>query len=245
MIAKLVEYVFEEMRELGIKEENLSDEELGELIQRIHLLKSENKYQSDLFHEDTRNIEIYLTEDTLHDYASLLHEILHLFSASKIYIHPDKSPKIKVGYSIGEKLEGFNEAVTEKLVNEILLKHRKELSKLLKISQREVDAYVRKNRIYDRLRNALSLIVARVAEEKGMTSDSLWKKVKRAYFTGKLFFLRDFQQFYGEDFLWFLIRIDELMKRGELKEEDLPHIVSSKEHFQEFIERVKEKENRK
>ncbi len=244
VISHLVAFVIEEMRHLGLEERELSEHDLGELIQRIHFLKSRNKCQSGFFHGDTRNIEIYLTGNKLHDYASLLHEMLHLFSSSEVYLHPDKSPKIKVGYSIGEKLEAFNEAVTEKLTNEILLKHKKELSSLLHISQKEIDSYVEKNRTYESLRHALSLIVARVSKETGMDIDSFWEKVKRAYFNGKLFFLRDFQKFYGEDFLWFLIRLNELIKKGELHEEDIPHIVSSREHFRDYVEKLKRKENR-
>ncbi len=244
VILQLSNFITEEIRELGIEEKGFSEYNLSDLIQRIHLLESENKYQADLFLENTRNIEVYLTGNKLHDYASLLHEMLHLFSSSKVYIHPEKSPKVKVGYSIGEKMESFNEAVTEKLANELLLKHKKEISNLLHVQQREVESYVKKNRAYDRLRDALSLIIARASKEIGLDIDLLWEKVKRAYFTGNFFFLREFQRFYGEEFLWFLIRLDELIEKGELDEEEIPRIVSSKEHFREYIKRVRRKENR-
>ena len=224
-----------EMQSLGIDAPLLSGEEREELIERIHFLKSKETFRADIFNDKTKTIELYLSGDKLHDYASILHEMLHLFSATKIFIQEGKSPKIKVGYSIEEKMDSFNEAVTEKMTNEILLKSREELSNKFNLPLEEIDEYVAQSRTYEELRKSLSLIIESISRETGMDVGEFWNQIKRSYFTGKLFFLRKLQKAYGDRFLWFLIHLDELLKEGSLEEKDIPRIVSSKETFQEFI----------
>jgi len=213
-ILKLIEsintYISEELKELGIEKTIIIDHS------QIHLLP--HKIFKEKFPE-ANTIAIYLKIDNqifldfqcdkIYLFDALLHEAIHLNSHQKILLNKDINhiDVYRSGYRIKnlnknhEHYLEFNEAVTEKIKNDIIKKHFAQIIKDNGISLQEERHYLNNYTNYEEFISVLNNIIKEVSKNKNENAQEIWFKIKRGYFTGEMMHLRTIKKHYDEDLL--------------------------------------------
>lgn len=157
----------------------------------------------------------FIEKNDLYDfYTAILHEMIHGLSFSSIIVQGDTRhiDKYRSGYKSmnpinahkkGEKhnhFNGLNEAVTQKLTIELIIKHKDLINKELNLS----DEMFEKSKLFVAYRKEITIldsIIEQVALFHNINESELWTKLKKGLFNGEMMFLRDFEKAMGSGFL--------------------------------------------
>jgi hypothetical protein len=152
------------------------------------------------------NTESMTEKGRLHLYRVLLHELTHYYSYKADFAIGEKEKIIhyRLGYDLynvfddmtHEHFRGFNEAITEKISQEILQTNLVYLKDEFKVTNDEISKS-RFRGIYDDYIDLLNMIINKMAEELKVSVDSIWKNFKKGYFSGDMMQLRDIEKVFG------------------------------------------------
>jgi len=183
-------------------------------------------------------------------YHTNIHEMIHQASYHKYSLEniheatPEKhiqeltdlEPDIyRMGYAIyGKKPEDHNhfyyldEAVVEKLSNEMMHEHQWVLYKLAGIHDYAISSATngwvdRKKQIeykpgYEKIVNILDLVIKKIAQKKNEPIEDVWRRFKKGLFTGELMHLRDIEKTFGKGSLRFIEQLFTLIQKSNKKE---------------------------
>lgn len=219
-IEKIGKYLNEELASLGLEEVHLDPK-------RIHILSVEAFRKKFPRKKDTVN-GVYLdSEDGVHVknygsrmqvYKSLLHEVVHQISFRSVYANPETRMAyvIRTGYANAQPTEdehehfrGLNEAVVDRITQDILVGHKDELIKDFNITAEEQSEEVSYYRSYMEL---LATVMKKIAQEKNESEETVWARFKRGEFTGEMMHLRDVEDVFGRGSLRVLSALDSSTK---------------------------------
>lgn len=168
-----------------------------------------------LMHKIISKFEPIITGDELKDLQVpiLTHESIHNKSYHSHRISKEKDGSLgvsayRLGYHImSDKPEdiwfaGFNEAVTDKTMLDIMNKDKKEGEEKM----------VSKSRYKFNL-DLVDKIVEKIAIAKGETKDDVWKRFKVGQFTGNMMHLRDIEKVFGKDSLRVLAAMPAVLQK--------------------------------
>ncbi len=137
--------------------------------------------------------------------ATITHEFIHSISHNKYLLKKNKDgqriDRRRTGYKTIRDwehtlFEGFDEAIVDKMSNEIVLKQYKVFEKnnvrnnLYKSLTRSVGGYPIQIKIIEK-------IIKKIAEVKNEAEEEVWKRFKIGEFTGNMMHLRDVEKAYG------------------------------------------------
>lgn len=205
LIKKIEEYLNAELASFGLPPMEIEPD-------RIHLFdeeEMEKRYQTtDLngqYSPLEDSIAIKDKGQRLQLYKSTLHESVHR-AAYKTFSANQELKVIDVvrgGYTAGnpsdesghEHFRGFDEAVVDGIVSEILEDHKQELIHTLNITEEERAQPVRYYREY---MDILGIIMKKIAAAKNEKVEAVWENFKRGEFTGEMMHLRDVEEVFGK-----------------------------------------------
>lgn len=142
----------------------------------------------------------------LKEFAVLLHEALHESGFIKYDIRRDGVNPYRVGYKIvneAEKLQGFNEGVTELLTMRLLDLHKDEIKERFGIDLNTEEDNKDKNSVWNYINRRDAAVLAANVYEGDF--DTLW----RGYFTGNMMHLRKIEEKWGKGALRILSLLDD------------------------------------
>jgi len=244
IIKHINQYLNEEFKELGIKEK------IKILPEQIHLLPTDiyNRLSSVFSKEKLRaffyspNQGAYIDKDDaksrLDLYKTMFHESVHMASFLKFRIKKQegKVNQYRVGYSTWLEehghFTGLNEMVVDKLIPEMLRKHKKELLKEFEITPEESEQIT-----YYYPSDILDTIISKLAEKDDEKEEEIWKRFKKGLFTGEMMHLREIERILGKGSLRMLAALESGTKKDLEKGEDYRKIL---EYFQTDDEKERE-----
>ncbi len=150
-------------------------------------------------------------------FTAMLHEGIHMMSHEKYWLDKKnkKMSNYRVGYGVTKhsgggigtpRLVGLDEAVAEKISQEITEKHKNELMSLFHISSQE--AWEKQLDIaYDLEVRLLEFLLLRISIKNDEPVESVWSRFKKAEFTGELMHLRDVDKAFGKGSLKVLAKM--------------------------------------
>lgn len=204
-------YLQQEFEELGIKEKPEILPEQIHLFSHKDFVKKFPWAEAESFHESQTTKAAYFDKEAapnrLHFYKAILHDIIHIISFHKYLVDVEKKEysSYRTGYTIrgvrkedqkdDEHLRWFNEAVVDKITQDILVKHRDELYRELNITPEEEKETVG---VYYPRMDALNAIIDEIAKRKGEGRPTVWQKIKRGQFSGEMMHLRDIEKYLGK-----------------------------------------------
>lgn len=191
----------------------------------------------------TRKDAVFINKDNFIDgrlnfYKNILHEIIHYYSFNSL-IAIDSTKDIK-NYRSGfvshnpedtsrhEHLRGFNEAVVEKVLQDILRKNRDFLIKELNITNKEIKSRENAVSYYTKESDLLNIIIDELAKFKNKNPDEIWKDIKKGLFTGNMMFLRDIEKVFGPGSLRVLAVMD---SKGSNKNDSEERLFNNLDEF--------------
>lgn len=248
VIKYINKYLNEEFKELGIKEKvGIKPEQIHLLptdtYNRLHTISSKEKLRA-FFYGPNQAVYIdkHDAKTRLDLYKTIFHEAVHAVSFSKFGIKKEKERpfQYRSGYDTmvegskeHEHFCGLNEMVVDKVVPEILAKHKKELTKELKITSEE-----EKQGIHYYPSYILDTIIEKIAEKKGEDKEATWKRFKKGLFTGEMMHLREVERTFGKGSLRMLAALESGTKKDLEEGEDYRKIL---EYFKTDDEKEREK----
>ncbi|MFA6274364.1 MAG: hypothetical protein WC662_04350 [Candidatus Paceibacterota bacterium] len=158
--------------------------------------------------------------------ATIIHEFIHSTSHNKYLLKKNRDGQRiscrRTGYKTKRDWEhtlfdGFDEAIVDKLSNEIVLKQYKVFEKnnvrnnLYKSLTRFLGGYPIQIKIIEK-------IIKKIAEVKNEAEEEVWKRFKIGEFTGNMMHLRDVENAYGPGSLRILAQMPG--KNGDKEELD-------------------------
>ena len=241
----------EEIKKLGIEPRNPIENDrvhfLNKKIAESLMIDSDGAYS-------LRKDAVFIVKDNFENgrlglYTNVLHEIVHYYSIrSFIAIETKNNNSInpyRSGYDVKNLKEdyhthfrGFNEAVVEKIVQEILQKNNKKLTKEFKINEAE-----RKNKnnsifyYYGEI-EILNTIIEKIAEFSKKNKENVWGQIKKGLFNGEMMYLREVEKVFGPGSLRVLAA---MTSEGSIKDIDEDEILNNLNEF--FKETSQEKRN--
>lgn len=236
MIEKINEYLKEEFAELDISEKPLI------LPEQIHLLPHqvyEEKFSEHPYGAVTSSINQVAYFDKskfsrINLYRTILHEAIHLVSFHKYWAFVDMKSvsSYHSGYDIQKPNEkshghfrGLTEAVDDKMVLDILERHRSELMTELNIDEQEArDSLRYYDHFYGKEIDVLNLIVERISTKTKEDKKIIWRRFKRGLITGEMMFLREIEKIFGHGSLRVLAAMGSAEK------------IDSKENHKKYME---------
>jgi hypothetical protein len=155
---------------------------------------------------------IYVYDDTFEGWdeldicSTIIHETIHALSHQKYFasLKEQSLKQYRVGYGIEHPkdkhshFDGFVEAITTKLENELYHKHEEELVSELKLEPKGIPKVLD---IYDYYVETIGVIIGKVAEIKNENPEKVWERFKRGLFTGEMMHLRDIERAFGNESL--------------------------------------------
>ena len=171
-------------------------------VSRIVRLNDFEKIK-DEFHKLIHLAPISYLSSKNKDVMVFLHELIHASSISGFFVKTDREIKnYKSGYQSfdPDNLQGFNyftginEAVTQKITNEI---YNENINKLFKnINPREIDQ-ISKISPYKGYISVLDSIIKSIAEFEYKKEEDVWLDFKKNYFTGEMMHFRKIEKVFG------------------------------------------------
>ena len=147
-------------------------------------------------------------------YKTILHEAVHMASFQSHHIDKEeaRATPYRVGYTAyntrddHEHFRALNEAVADKTVVDLLVKHREDFIKELNVTQEEI----KKSRAsYYRFEmDVLNVILEKIASEKKEDVSAVWQRFKKGQFTGDMLHLKDIEHIFGKGALRVLSAMD-------------------------------------
>jgi len=209
-IEKINSYLDKEFEELKLKEKaSISPNQ-------IHLFPEETfskNFPESKFMAFNQLNGIYLNKSRCDKpqllFKVMLHEALHTLSFCKYHFDSTEENKIVKEYRSGyrtinpkenyhEHFRGLNEAVIDKMVREIINKHREELAEELNIMfKEEEESYL----YYSDYIKILDVIIQKIADRKHEDKEAIWRRFKKGLFTGEMMHLRDLEKSSGKQSL--------------------------------------------
>lgn len=210
IILALNEYIQEEIRALGLEEVEAVAPSQIHLFSRDTYKEHFPNLDVSAFHEAfnrTINVDADDVEKSgkLQFIRDLLHEMVHIVSKTKYYLSENDIKVTRSGYRNVNPTEGhehflaLNEAVVEKIVIDILERHRLDLVHNFDVS---LEDYAKEGKYfsnYNEYIKVLEDIVNEISEKKGENTDDVWKRFKLGIFTGEMMHLRDINKIYGSN----------------------------------------------
>ena len=244
-------YLQKEIKELDIEPKSSID------ISRIHFVNKEIAQKSDIhgfgvFYSDRDSISInkdVFFGERLLLYRIILHEMIHYYSFNSIIFTGSTNDidDYRCGYSVYSKNEtfrhghfyGFNEAVTEKIVKDILRNNIQELKNKFNISEKEFKEENKLRSLYKNEINILDLIIDNMAKFYKKDPKEIWNNFKKGFFNGDMMHLRDIEETFGPGSLRVLAA---MTSKGGMKNIQKENIFSNLVKF--FKEKNQEKRNK-
>ncbi len=201
-IKRIIEIIQEEQANLGVSVSSLKES-------CFHIFQSDNHRNSGKYDLETNTIWIAGNSSTIIKKIAI-HEGIHAASYKDGEIHLGSRSQVlhftpqRVGYRGGssrEMLRGFNEMVTEKMTQELVATHEKDLN----MNHAEIVAFNKKS--YPKHLAILDIIIGNFTTT-GSTPSDIWTKMKRGLFTEQIFFLREIEKKYGKGSLRVLASMD-------------------------------------
>lgn len=206
IIEKVNEHLNEELQDMGIKKEfSLSSNKIhflpGDVYKKQFSGKTEAGFTNVIDNEIFVDLSQAINNKKL--YSIILHESIHLVSAERYAAEKNKMQisvwlgksgyeNIKDPIGLHEHLRGFNEVVVTKVSQGIFKKHKKELTKELRLSKKEKKAGAHGYRT-----EILDLIISEIARENNEKEKDVWNRFKKGLFTGEMMHLRDIERTFG------------------------------------------------
>lgn len=201
-------------------------------LNQIHFLKNKEifrhgqKTDFGFFEDDTGNLFIDNTVNKNIKFKTILHELVHHASAMKSLIDIDLikdeifSPeKNRIGYELvgSNKLSSFNEAITEKITDEIWGNNN--IKEITNDENESDNSYFFEKEI-------LEILIKKISEKTKQPYKDIWETILKNYFNGGMMNLRIFEKVYGKDFLKILANPEKIFHSYDLTEQDLKEIFS-------------------
>lgn len=108
-----------------------------------------------------------------------------------------------------EHLRGFNEAVVEKTVQELIKKNRKDIIRSLNFNVAQILGF---SRHYEKEMELVDFMVDKIAEKKGEGKEDVWGRFKKGLFTGEMMHLRDIERTFGKGALRMIASIQSVFQ---------------------------------
>lgn len=232
MIEQANSMIGEEMKRLGAEQEEVVGPD------KIHLLRHEdfrkldpataakaysNPYSNHVY-MDVEEGFAYTRSPRIAILGTFTHELIHSYSHKKY--HVDRTKQRLGNYRTGYVARNFakdenpeffffNEAVTEAMTRELLLKNKDRLDETFGFSDEEWNAW---SSPFETERQILDRIVEGVASHKGEEPSVAWNRMKRGAFTGNMMHLRDVERAFGKGTLRVVAFMGGGIKTGGLRE---------------------------
>lgn len=182
---------------------------------RVHLINQEIADSLDMKSigdYDSEEESIHINKDRLKKrrigmYKAILHETLHYYSFDSVIavgpqtdINPHRSgyrvKNLESGNTSHQHLHGFNEAVVEKMTQEILRENEEYLRKEFNPSEGELKKEHRYGAFDDEI-EILDLVISKMALSLKEEPKEIWQKFKKGLFSGEMMHLRDIEKIFG------------------------------------------------
>lgn len=180
------------------------------------------------FHSDLSGA-IYLNKSKtfgrLGLYKTMFHEAGHEFSYHKynVDVNDRKIAEDRSGYSVRnlkeinhEHLRGLNEAILDKIVQDILNKNMEDFSKTINIQELEDP----RAHYYDAFIEVVETVINKIAQDKKENPDEVWQRFKKGFFDGSMMHLRDIEKVYGKGALRIFAFLGEFKEGPDISEEE-------------------------
>jgi len=234
LIQVVNDLVRKEISEIGIITEEYASED------RIHLINQEKakslKMDSDGRYHLTGHF-ILINEDNLEGkkfkaFKVLLHEIIHYYSLHSLAFLKEENNLVIKEYRTGyvshnpkedehEHFRGFNEAVTEKIMEEIIKKNKQYIIDEFNLEKTNFAHRENFDLGYKDEIKILDFIIQKLAEKQNKSPEEIWTKIKRGMFTGEMMHLRDIEKIFGPGSLRFLSAMSSYGSTNEINTEKI------------------------
>src|SRR3989344_4704423 len=226
MIEAINSIIQAELASLGIREYKPIPQE------KIHILPGE------IFKENFPDFEgrafflstsdaVYVDRDKIDTkaraFSGLLHELIHRASTTKFYVKEDGGGvhDARVGYRIRSpwkessrenRLQGFNELMTDYTVYKILFKNQQMLESTIGITKEEIQGAIYTYMNYEPI---LESIIKKISEDKAISSQEVFDDLERGQFESNILVLKDIEKSFGKGSLGILSLLETLKKRED------------------------------
>lgn len=172
----------------------------------------------DILHQIIHFEPILYLSDREHDAKTIIHELTHAKSSRGFFVNSSNEiAPYKSGYSTnkikGKELvkndyyfNGFNEAVTEKIARELLLKNKDKI--MNKDEGRNLEENLSKHGSYSGYITVLDKIIDMLAQFEYKNKEEIWSRFKKNYFTGEMMHFRKIEEVFGVGSLRILAAMD-------------------------------------
>jgi hypothetical protein len=196
-------YINEELKSIDV-------EQLSTITpDQVHILSEaafNSRYPGDILGaKEWLSNAIYIRErigDRASLYKTILHEMVHRRAYQAFRANTDRRTirPHRTGYMMQDHnldlthLRGFNEAVTDKIVQEILEKNKGGLRDLLQPRDWKDPGF----HYQDEYIRVLNNIIRKVSQHNKKEDEEIWLSIKRGHFTGEMMHLRRVEETFGQ-----------------------------------------------
>lgn len=235
-----------EKSEFDIEVINLWENKINEYIKRLNIEKK--FYISDdqirfiddrgffadgnfFGYMDGQDGTIYIdsTREKILIYKTILHEMIHLSSYRAAHIEKEKNIingeddivilETRTGYDLGgNKMNSFNESITEIITNEILVQN-KDFFESKNIDLKPLETF--KAESYAAEIQVFNTILTNLAKYFEKEYEEVFQEIKQGYFAGQMMHLRKVEKVYGKNFLIFLAQPEFIFENSDLSFEEI------------------------
>lgn len=202
-------YIQAEIKQLGLEPRSPIPYERVHIINK-EIAKSIGLTSDGGYHSTRDSVDIVkdnFKKGRIFFYETLLHEILHYYSYSAL-IAIDSTKKIepyRSGYKVKnpdsiddhEHFRGFNEAVIEKVLRDILIKNQQDLLNNFNITKDEIKKKQESIPYYFRESSVLDIIIVQMAKHLQRDPLDVWNEIKKGLYTGEMMHLRKIEEVFG------------------------------------------------
>lgn len=229
-IQDVTDYLNEELKELGIKKDfKFSPDQMHFLSKRDF----EKRFPEGKIGANSAIMEnkIFFNKTVYggHKVAFLLalaHEITHLASQAKFYANTETAKVALRGSGIAvqnrpkkhEHFRGFNEAITDRVVTDVLKKHENEVIDKFKLTEED---FGKSKMRYDGYQRILRAVTNGISKEKNEPEKESWRRIKKSFFTGRISNLKEVDEVFGKGSLRLLSSLGSI---GQTKDLGFPEI---------------------
>jgi hypothetical protein len=143
--------------------------------------------------------------------------------------------EVRTGYDLGgEKMNVFNEALTESITQEIFKKNIDQLD----IESDDFDKA--ENKSYLDEIEIFNIIIDNLSEGLGEERDETLKRIKKGYFDGSMMHLRLIEKVYGRGFLKFISLFEFIFDKTDLTMEEIKEVfkIRDEKKRNEYLEKI-------